>query len=82
MTDGPVLYEIRVREVLDEKWAAYFAPFEVTAGDNETILAGVAHDQAELFGVLFKICDLGLRLVSVNPRPEPERSFYRAAPGP
>lgn len=62
-------YEIRVRDVLDEKWAAYFAPFTLTAETNETILRGVAHDQAELFGTLLKIRDLGLTLVSVNPIP-------------
>ena len=60
-------YEIRVRDVLDEKWRAYFAPFTLTFGADETILTGMAHDQAELFGVLLKIRDLGLRLVSVNP---------------
>ncbi len=66
-----VVYEIRVRDVLDEKWAPYFAPFEVTPGTNETVLTGLAHDQAELFGVLIKISDLGLKLVSVNPVPAP-----------
>jgi hypothetical protein len=60
------LYEIRVRDILDEKWASYFAPFMLTAGNEETILRGMAHDQAELFGVLLKIRDLGLQLVSVN----------------
>ncbi len=65
---GESLYEIRVRNVLDEKWAAYFAPFTLTAGENESTLTGTAHDQAELFGVLLKIRDLGLCLVSVNPQ--------------
>ncbi len=60
-------YEICVGGVLDGKWAAYFAPFEVIAGFEETILRGQVHDQAELFGVLFKISDLGLKLISVNP---------------
>jgi hypothetical protein len=60
-------YEIRMRDVLDEKWAAYFAPFTLTTGGDETLLTGVAHDQAELFGVLLKIRDLGLWLVSVTP---------------
>jgi hypothetical protein len=69
MTEG-ARYEIRVLGVLDEKWADYFAPFAVTAGADETIISGAAHDQAELFGVLFKICDLGLRLISVNPVPD------------
>jgi hypothetical protein len=61
------IYEIRVRDALDEKWAAYFAPFTLSAWENETLLTGVAHDQAELYGVLLKIRDLGLRLISVNP---------------
>jgi hypothetical protein len=60
-------YEIRVREVLDEKWMFYFSPFTLDIGTDETILRGTAHDQAELFGVLLKIRDLGLKLVSVNP---------------
>jgi hypothetical protein len=60
-------YEIRVHDVLDEKWAGYFAPFDLSVGDEETLLTGAVHDQAELFGVLLKIRDLGLRLVSVNP---------------
>ena len=59
-------YEIRVREVLDEKWTAYFAPFTLEFGSNETILRGPVHDQSELFGILLKIRDLGLKLVSLN----------------
>jgi len=62
-----IAYEIRLRDILDEKWSAFFLPFTLTTDDEETLLTGVAHDQAELFGVLLKIRDLGLRLVSVNP---------------
>jgi hypothetical protein len=61
--------EIHVRDVLDEKWAAYFAPFTLTFGKEETILSGTVHDQAELFGVLLKIRDSGLTLVSLAPVP-------------
>lgn len=60
-------YEIRVQEVLDEKWTVYFVPFTLELGSDETILRGVVHDQAELFGVLLRIRDLGLKLVSVMP---------------
>ena len=60
------VYEIRVRDVLDEKWAAYLAPFRLSFGECETLLIGEVHDQAELFGILLKIRDLGLRLISVN----------------
>ena len=62
-------YEIRVHEMLDEKWAAYFAPFSLVVEPEQTILSGIVHDQAELFGALIKIRDLGLKLVSVNPLP-------------
>jgi hypothetical protein len=61
--------EIHIRDVLDEKWSSYFAPFTLTIGTDETILAGVVHDQAELFGVLLKIRDSGLTLVSLMPVP-------------
>jgi phosphopantothenoylcysteine synthetase/decarboxylase len=61
------VYEIRIGTVLDGKWGAYFSPFMLILGQSETILTGVAHDQAELFGILLKIRDLGLELVSVNP---------------
>jgi hypothetical protein len=60
-------FEIHIRDVLDAKWGAYFTPFTLTPGLEETILTGVAHDQAELFGILLRIRDLGLQLVSVNP---------------
>jgi hypothetical protein len=53
--------------MLDEKWAAYFAPFTLSVRENDSMLTGVVHDQAEMFGVLLKIRDLGLRLVTVNP---------------
>lgn len=65
MTESAI-YEICVREVLDEKWATYFAPFMLESGYNETILRGPVHDQAELFGILLKIRDLGLKLLAVN----------------
>jgi hypothetical protein len=58
--------EIHVQDVLDEKWAAYFDQFTLAFGEDETILTGVVNDQAELFGVLVKIRDLGLKLISVN----------------
>jgi hypothetical protein len=59
-------YEIRVDEVLDAKWETYFAPFKLTSEAEGTLLTGAVHDQAELFGVLLKIRDLGVRLLSVR----------------
>ncbi|RPI83153.1 MAG: hypothetical protein EHM41_16630 [Chloroflexi bacterium] len=67
--DEETTYEIRIQGVLDEKWADYFEPFLLTTGQEGTILTGVVHDQGELFGVLLKIRDLGIRLVSLKPIP-------------
>jgi hypothetical protein len=62
-----VAFQIRVREILDEKWSTYFLPFRMSTGKDETLLTGLVHDQAELFGVLLKIRDSGIQLISVNP---------------
>jgi len=71
-------YQIQVRDVLDDKWAAYFIPFTLIAGDEQTLLTGMVHDQAELFGVLLKIRDMGLTLVSVNPVTSSGKKFFQA----
>jgi effector-binding domain-containing protein len=65
--DNKTTYIIRIGDVLDAKWGTVFAPFKLISGQQETLLTGEAHDQAELFGVLLKIRDLGLHLVAVNP---------------
>jgi hypothetical protein len=66
--EGPVQYEIRVAEHLDARWAKWFGGLEIIhpAGSNETILWCETVDQAQLFGVLGKIRDLGLTLISVQ----------------
>ena len=65
-----ITYEIQVKDVLDEKWSAYFAPFALTTVQEGTILTGSVQDQAELFGVLLKIRDLGITLISLVQVPE------------
>ena len=59
-------YEICISDVLEEKWKSYFFPLDLAVGNNETILRGGIHDQAELFGVLLRIRDLGLHLTSIR----------------
>jgi hypothetical protein len=60
-------YQIRVKSMLDEKWAEWFEGFSVTPQENgETLLFGTVTDQAELFGILTKINDLGLTLLQVD----------------
>lgn len=59
-------YEIRLKGHLDARWADWFAGLSFThTCDGTTILAGLVIDQAALYGVLRKVRDLGLPLVSV-----------------
>lgn len=64
--DEPGWYEIRLKGHLDARWADWFADLSFThTRDGITILAGSVVDQAALHGVLRKVRDLGLPLVSV-----------------
>ncbi len=63
----PELYEIRVKGYLDDRWANWFEGLTITLEDNGvTLLAGPVVDQAALYGLLRKVRDLGLLLLSVN----------------
>ncbi len=60
------LYEIRLKGHLDDKWADWFEGLTITREDNgETLLRGPVVDQAALYGLLRKVRDLGLPLLSV-----------------
>ncbi|NWF78782.1 MAG: hypothetical protein HXY37_01895 [Chloroflexi bacterium] len=62
----PGRYEIRLKGHLDTRWADQFEHMRFThASDGTTILAGLVVDQAALHGLLRKVRDLGLPLVSV-----------------
>ena len=62
----PELYEIRVRGHLDARWANQFEGLTITLEeDGDTLLTGPVIDQAALHGLLKKVRDLGLPLVSV-----------------
>jgi hypothetical protein len=59
-------YEIRVRGLLDSHWSAWFEGLTLThLGNGQTLIAGPIQDQAALHGILAKIRDLGLHLLSV-----------------
>jgi len=63
----PGWYEIRVQGHLDTRWAAWFDGLTLTHGsDGTSIIYGPVADQAALHGLLQRIRDLGLPLISVN----------------
>lgn len=64
--NAPQLYEIRVAGHLSANWAARFEGLSMRhEPDGETVLTGIL-DQAAMHGVLVRIRDLGLNLISVN----------------
>jgi hypothetical protein len=64
---GSQRYEICVRGRLGERWAAWFDGLDVTADTNgTTVLSGDVVDQAALHGLLHKLRDIGLPLVSLR----------------
>ncbi len=63
----PFAYHIRVEGELDSQWAEWFGGMAIVPQANgETLLTSAALDQAALFGLLKKVRDLGMTLVSVN----------------
>jgi hypothetical protein len=59
-------YEIRVKGVLDQRWTAWFEDLQITSDGRETLICGPVADQAALHGLLTKVRDLGLFLISVR----------------
>jgi len=70
---GPGRYEIRIKGHLDSRWAASFDGLSLTReSGGTTAIRGPVADQAALYGLLEKLRDLGLPLVSVT-QIEPDR---------
>ena len=61
-------YEIRLQGRLHDRWAAWLDGFDLShADDGTTVLRGRVADQAALHGLLHKLRDLGLPLISLTP---------------
>ncbi len=62
-----MVYQIRLKGHLSHEWKDWFGGLTVTLEDDgDTLLTGSVVDQAALFGLLKKVRDLGMPLVSVN----------------
>ncbi|HEX6551531.1 MAG TPA: hypothetical protein VF026_02130 [Ktedonobacteraceae bacterium] len=62
------VYRIRLKEQLDQRWSAWLGGLMVMHEANgETVLTGEVVDQAALYGLLSKVRDLHLTLISVTP---------------
>jgi hypothetical protein len=67
-------YEIRIKGHLDDRWSDWFEGLAITLEeDGNTLLTGTVGDQSALHGLLKKVRDLGMPLVSVSPL-EPDQA--------
>ncbi len=72
---SPVFYEIKIEGQLGDRWSSWFEGLAIsTDGYGDTLLSGPLKDQAALHGVLMKIRDLGLPLISIRRMDEHTRS--------
>jgi hypothetical protein len=64
----PMVYQIRIKGHLGQQWTDWFEGLTITLEDNgDTLLTGLVVDQSALHGLLKKVRDLGIPLISVNP---------------
>jgi hypothetical protein len=65
--DTPPIYEIQIAGHLSPQWSDWFEGLTITLEENgNTLLSGPVADQAALHGLLKKVRDLGMPLISVN----------------
>jgi hypothetical protein len=66
-SDKSMVYQIRIKGYLGQQWMEWFDGLTITLEENgNTLLAGTVIDQAALHGILKKVRDLGMPLLSVN----------------
>jgi hypothetical protein len=74
---GATIYRIVVRGELSQRYAQAFEGMTLASEDGQTAITGPVVDQAHLHGLLGRVGDLGLELVSVNPTVDPTGSTVR-----
>lgn len=62
----PARYEIRLESVLEDRWSEWFEGLHIENQGGETILSGAVPDQSALHGILDRVRDLGLSVISVR----------------
>ena len=62
--------QIVVKGHLDKKWKDWFGDMDISYEDNHTILTGNIKDESFMHGILNRIRDLNIKLISVNPAEE------------
>ena len=63
----PTIYQIRVKDHIDNEWAEWFKPLQIINESNgEATLTGTVRDQSELHGLLNRVFELNLTLLAVN----------------
>jgi hypothetical protein len=63
----PYVYQIRIKGHLSDQWTGWFEGLTITLEENgDTLLTGPVGDQAALFGLLKKVRDVGIPLISIN----------------
>ena len=78
-TDQPVVYQIRIKGHLGHEWTDWFGGLTITLEEGgDTLLTGPVIDQAALHGLLKKVRDLGMPLISVIQVQFNETHLYRS----
>ena len=66
LSHGPADYKIIVKGKLSDQWSDWFAGMTIASDRDVTILTGTQIDQSALHGLLVRVRDLGLPLISVE----------------
>lgn len=66
--------EIRLKGHLDEKWLEWLGDYKINHIEGETTLTGQISDQSDLYGLIAKLRDLGVKLLAVNYNEESQKN--------